>query len=52
MVHAGADTAANLMVGGLALTLGLPLALGLGGTLALFIAGTLWLTIPAIRRLE
>ena len=52
IVHAGADTAANLMVGGLALKLGLPLALGLGGTFALFIAGTLWLTIPAIRRLE
>jgi MFS family permease len=52
IVHAGADTAANLMVGGLAINLGLPLALGLGGTFALFIAGTLWLTIPAVRRLE
>jgi hypothetical protein len=52
MVHAGADTAANLMVGGLAVNLGLPLALGLGGTFALFITGTLWLAMPAIRRLE
>ena len=52
MVHAGADTAANLMVGGLALTLGLPLALGLGGALALFIAVTFWLIMPAIRRLK
>ena len=52
MVHAGADTAANVMVGGLALYLGLPLALCLGGTLALFIASTLWAIVPAIRRLE
>ena len=52
MVHAGADTAANAMVGGLALSLGLPLALCLAGALALFIAGTLWVTMPAIRRLE
>lgn len=52
MVHAGADTAANVMVGGLALYLGLPLALCLGGALALFIASTLWAMVPAIRRLE
>lgn len=52
MVHAGADTAANVMVGGLALYLGLPLALCLGGALALFIASTLWAIVPAIRRLE
>jgi hypothetical protein len=52
MVHAGADTAANTMVGGLALYLGLPLALCLGGALALVVAGTLWVTMPAIRRLE
>ena len=52
MVHAGGDTAANLIVGGLAINLGLPLALGLGSTFALFITGTLWLTMPAIRRLE
>jgi MFS family permease len=52
MVHAGADTAANAMVGGLALYLGLPLALCLAGALALFIAGILWVTMPTIRRLE
>jgi hypothetical protein len=52
MVHAGADTASNLMVGGLAITLGLPLAIGLGGALALFIAGIFGLTMPAIRRLK
>lgn len=52
MVHAGADTAANLMVGGLAVNLGLPLALALGSMFAFVIAGTLWLTMPAVRRLE
>jgi hypothetical protein len=52
MVHAGSDTVANVMIGGLALNLGLPLALCLGGVLALFITGVLWLTMPAVRRLE
>jgi MFS family permease len=52
MVHAGADTAANLMVGGLAVNLGLPLALSLGSALAVLIVGMLWLTMPSIRRLE
>jgi MFS family permease len=52
MVHAGADTASNLMVGGLAVNLGLPLALALGGVLAFIIAVSLWLAMPAIRRLE
>lgn len=52
MVHAGADTAANVMVGGLALYLELPLALCLGGALALFIVGALWAMVPAIRRIE
>lgn len=52
MVHAGSDTVANVMIGGLAVPLGLPLALCLGGALALFITGALWLAMPAIRRLE
>jgi MFS family permease len=52
MVHAGADTGANVMVGGLALSLGLPLALCVGSALALFVTGTLWVTMPALRRLE
>jgi predicted MFS family arabinose efflux permease len=52
MVHAGSDTLSNLMVGGLAQGVGLPLALSLGGVLALVAAGFLWLVAPSIRRLE
>lgn len=52
MVHAGSDTVANVMIGGLAVNLGLPLALTLGGVLALLVTGGLWLLMPAIRRLE
>jgi hypothetical protein len=52
MVHAGSDTAANVVIGGLALNLGLPWALFVGGALALFITGTLWVIMPAIRRLD
>jgi hypothetical protein len=52
MVHAGADTVSNVMVGGLAVGLGLPLALSLGGILALVVTAVLWLVMPSIRRLE
>jgi MFS family permease len=52
MVHAGSDTAANVVIGGLALNLGLPWALFAGGALALFITGTLWVIMPTIRRLD
>jgi predicted MFS family arabinose efflux permease len=52
MVHAGADTMSNVMIGGLAQGLGLPLALSLGGVLALVVTGVLWLVMPSIRKLE
>lgn len=52
MVHAGADTMSNVMVGGLAQGVGLPLALGIGGALALVATGILWLVMPSVRRLE
>lgn len=52
MVHAGADTMANVMVGGLAQGVGLPLALSVGGILALVATGFLWLVMPSIRRLD
>jgi MFS family permease len=52
MVHAGADTMSNVMVGGLAQGLGLPLALTIGGALALLATGILWLVMPSVRRLE
>lgn len=52
MVHAGSDTMANVMVGGLAQGVGLPLAMSLGGVLALIVSGVLWLVIPSVRQLE
>ena len=52
MVHAGSDTVANLMVGGLAQGIGLPLALSLGGVLALVVTSILWLVMPSVRKLE
>jgi MFS family permease len=50
MVHAGSDTAGNLLVGGSAVYLGLPLALALGGLAALIYALGLSFVMPALRR--
>ncbi len=52
MVHAGSDTVANVLIGALALQIGLPWALFAGGALAFFFTGILWLAMPAIRRLD
>jgi len=52
MLHAGSDTAGNVLIGGLALYLGLPLALSLGGAAAFLCALAVWLAMPAIRRLN
>jgi uncharacterized membrane protein AbrB (regulator of aidB expression) len=52
MVHAGSDTMANVMVGGLAQGIGIPIAMTLGGILALVVSGVLWLVIPSVRQLE
>lgn len=51
MVHAGADTMSNVVVGGTAVYLGLPVALVLAGGVALLFAVGLFLLMPAIRRL-
>jgi MFS family permease len=50
MLHAGSDTAGNLLVGGSAVYLGLPLALTLGGLAALIYALGLLIAVPALRR--
>jgi MFS family permease len=50
MLHAGSDTAGNLLVGGSAVYLGLPLALTLGGLAALIYALGLSIAVPALRR--
>jgi MFS family permease len=50
MVHAGSSTAGNLLVGGSAVYLGLPLALTLGGLAALIYALGLSIAMPALRR--
>lgn len=52
MLHAGSDTTGNVLIGSLAVYLGLPLALSLGAVLALLYALALWLAAPAIRRLD
>lgn len=51
-VHAGADTMSNLVVGTLAVAVGLPLALTLGGLFAFVFAAGLLLLMPAVRRLD
>jgi MFS family permease len=50
MLHAGSNTAGNLLVGGSAVYLGLPLALTLGGLAALMYALVLSIVMPALRR--
>jgi hypothetical protein len=51
-LHAGADTGGNMVIGVLALQLGLPQSLALGGAVALVYALALWLILPAVRRLD
>ena len=52
MLHAGSNTAGNVLIGGAAVTLGLPLALSLGGLAALIYVLGLSLAVPALRRLD
>jgi hypothetical protein len=51
-LHAGSDTAGNMMIGWMAVYLGLPLALGLGGLVALIYALGLRFAMPSVRRLD
>jgi MFS family permease len=52
MLHAGSDTMGNVLIGGAAVYLGLPLALSLGGVVALIFALGARLGMPAIDRLD
>lgn len=51
-LHAGLDTVGNVMIGGMAVHLGLPLALSLGGVAAMIYALGLWIAMPSVRRLD
>lgn len=52
MMHAGSDTMGNMLIGGIAVHLGLPLALSLGGIAALIYALGLRIAMPGIRQLD
>jgi hypothetical protein len=52
MLHAGSDTAANLLIGAIAVSIGLPRALSLGGVAALIYALGLAIALPVLRRLD
>jgi MFS family permease len=52
MLHAGSDTAANLLIGAVAVSIGLPRALSLGGLTALVYALCLAIALPSLRRLD
>lgn len=51
-VHAGSDVASNVIIGTLAVAVGLSRALTLGGVVAFIFALVLFLLLPAIRRLD
>lgn len=51
-VHAGSETIGNVMIGGLAVSLGLPVALGLGAGLSLLYALGFQAVTPSVRRLD
>jgi len=52
MLHAGADTGGNLVIGTIAVTIGLSTALSLGGLLALLFGLVLNFALPKVRRLN
>ena len=52
MLHAGSDTGGNLVIGSLAVPLGLPLALTVGSVIALLFSGVTNLALPDIRRMQ
>ncbi|MFN2202193.1 MAG: MFS transporter [Caldilineaceae bacterium] len=51
-LHAGADTMSNVVVGSLAVYIGLPLALGLGAAISLVYALGLRIAMPVVARME
>jgi predicted MFS family arabinose efflux permease len=52
LLHAGSDTMGNVVVGAVAVSLGLPLSLALGASLALLCVGVVIFLFPAVRRLD
>jgi MFS family permease len=50
MLHAGSNTAGNVLIGGSAVYVGLPLALSLGGLAALIYALGLSVAMPSLRQ--
>ena len=52
MLHAGADTGSNMVVGAMAVPLGLSAALAIGGLVAWFFAVGVNLFMPGIRKLD
>lgn len=52
MLHAGSDMGGNLVIGALAVQLGLSLALAVGSVVALLFAGATNLVLPDIRRMQ
>jgi hypothetical protein len=52
MLHAGSDTSGNLVVGTIAVSIGLPAALAFGGALALVFAIVVALLFPGVRGLD
>jgi MFS family permease len=51
-LHAGSDTIGNVIIGGVAVRIGLPLALSLGGVLAILYAIALQVAMPPARHLD
>jgi MFS family permease len=51
-LHAGSDTMSNVMVGSMAVYIGLPAALGLGAAVSLVYAAGLRIALPAVSRMD
>jgi MFS family permease len=51
-LHAGSETAGNMLIGAGAVPLGLPLAFSLGGLAAALYAMSAWLAMPSVRHLD
>lgn len=51
-LHAGSDTLGNVLIGGMAIHLGLPLALSLGGVAAMLYVLGLRIAMPSLRQLD
>lgn len=52
MLHAGSDTGGNMVIGALAVPLGLPIALAVGAGTALLVALGLNAALPGVRKLD